>query len=42
MKIILAGILICFLFTAAFGQANKDSAAYEAQRNRINDMLQQR
>jgi hypothetical protein len=42
MKIILAGILICFLFTAAFGQANKDSTAYEAQRNRINDMLQQR
>ena len=42
MKIILVSILSCFLFTAVFGQGNKDSAAYEAQRSRINDMLQQR
>lgn len=42
MKIILVGILSCFLFAPAFAQANKDSAAYEAQRSRINNMLQQR
>ncbi|MGZ3754169.1 MAG: hypothetical protein ACXVAY_22225 [Mucilaginibacter sp.] len=42
MKIILVSILTCFLFTAAFAQATKDSAAYEAQRNLINDMLKQR
>ena len=42
MKIILVSIFACFLFNAVFAQANKDSAAYEVQRSRINNMLQQR
>jgi hypothetical protein len=31
--------LFCFLFVGAFAQANSDSAAYQQQRKKINNML---
>src|SRR5476649_1707408 len=40
-KIILAG-LICFLFANVYAQGNADSLAYQLQRKRINNMLEQR
>jgi hypothetical protein len=42
MKKIILALFLCFLFADSNAQGNTDSATYQRQRTKINDMLEQR